>query len=103
MSEPVGEPFRDLLNYFVRDTVQRGGNETMITTSPDSASIVAVLREQLVKLGLLASFEARNGPTARAIEQCVLIKKEDLRALIFPNTVPEETLNTIRKQYFILI
>lgn len=81
----------------------------MIITAPDSAAIVASLREQLVKLGLLRNGESRNGHTAKALEQCVLIKKDDLnlllsrtpkyRGLISDRERYEQALNDIDDRY----
>ncbi len=53
-----------------------------IERAPDSAVIVAGLREKLSELGLVRSLEPRNGLIAKALDQVVLVKKEDLKVLL---------------------
>jgi hypothetical protein len=54
----------------------------MITMGKDSAQIVHAFRDRLAELGLLHAGESRNNHIARALEECTLITKADLKILL---------------------
>lgn len=56
-----------------------------IVTAPDSAAIAANLRSKISRLGLIREQEVRNSRLAEAFEQCVVMRRDDLKKLFTGN------------------
>lgn len=72
----------------------------MITMGKDSAQIVHAFRDRLAEMGLLHAGESRNNYIARALEECTLITKADLKVLL--ETIveaPSHDVSVIRERY----
>jgi hypothetical protein len=53
----------------------------MANRTNDCAGVCAEVRERLVKVGLIGPEVVRHGPVYLALDQVVLVKKEDLEKL----------------------
>lgn len=56
-----------------------------IITAPDSAGIVYSLRLRMARLGIIREQEARNSRIAEAFDQCLVMRRDDLKKLFAEN------------------